>query len=65
MKLILFVVKTGLFAHDHMAFEVDRKPDEEPSIVEMTEKAIELLEKGENGYFLLVEGELKSFFIVC
>lgn len=46
----------ALLSYDHMSFEIDRKPEEEPSIIEMTEKAIELLEKGENGYFLLVEG---------
>lgn len=39
-----------------MDFEVDRKNEEQPSIVEMTQKAIELLKKGPNGYFLLVEG---------
>lgn len=41
-----------------MAYEIDRDPSVEPSIVEMTEKAIELLEKNENGYFLLVEGKI-------
>lgn len=39
-----------------MSFEIERDPQKEPSIIEMTEKAIELLEKGENGFFLLVEG---------
>ena len=41
-----------------MKFEVDRGSDEagEPSIEEMTEKAIKILQKNPKGYFLLVEG---------
>jgi alkaline phosphatase len=40
-------------------YESDRAkmiPLEEPSIVEMTEKAIRLLSRNPKGYFLLVEG---------
>ena len=29
----------------------------EPSIADMTEKAIKILQKNDNGYFLLVEGK--------
>jgi alkaline phosphatase len=29
----------------------------EPSLADMTEKAIRILSRGKNGYFLLVEGE--------
>ena len=41
-----------------MKYEVDRRSDEagEPSIEEMTEKAIKILQKNPKGYFLLVEG---------
>ena len=39
-----------------MSFEIDRAQEQEPSLIEMTQKAIELLEKNKNGYFLLVEG---------
>ena len=39
-----------------MNFEIDRNHDKEPSITEMTEKAIDLLSVNPNGYFLLVEG---------
>jgi len=41
-----------------MKYEVDRGSDEagEPSIEEMTEKAIRILQKNPKGYFLLVEG---------
>ena len=34
---------------------MDKYPDG-PSIVEMTEKAVEMLRKGDNGFFLMVEG---------
>lgn len=42
-----------------MNYEVDRENDtaEEPSIAEMTEKAIQILRKNPRGYFLLVEGD--------
>lgn len=48
----------GLFEHSHMKYERDREDDEagEPSIAEMTEKAIEILSKDEDGFFLFVEG---------
>lgn len=39
-----------------MAYEIDREESREPSIIEMTEKAIDLLSVNPNGYFLLVEG---------
>ncbi|XP_022781404.1 alkaline phosphatase-like isoform X2 [Stylophora pistillata] len=47
----------GLFEYSHMQYEVFRKENEtEPSIEEMTEKAISILKKNPKGYFLLVEG---------
>ncbi len=48
----------GLFNPSHMRFEADRNNDiaGEPSLSEMTLKAIELLEQDEDGYFLMVEG---------
>jgi alkaline phosphatase len=52
----------GLFEGGHMEYEVDRSTDlgGEPSIKEMTVKAIQLLEaasrRGSRGYFLHVEG---------
>lgn len=48
----------GLFNFGHMAYEVDRNsgPDGEPSLAEMTKKAIEILRKNPLGYFLMVEG---------
>ncbi len=49
----------GLFeANNHMQYEADRANDKagEPSLTEMTEKAIKMLEKNPKGFFLLVEG---------
>ncbi len=44
----------GLFEPSHMLYEVDRT--NEPSLTEMTEKAIQVLQRGPNGFFLMVEG---------
>jgi len=48
----------ALFEPSHMQFEADRADDPagEPSLAEMTEKAIEILSRDEDGFFLLVEG---------
>ena len=47
----------GLFNESHMQYEADRVNDiaGEPSIVEMTEKAVDILDNNPNGYFLTVE----------
>ncbi len=47
----------GLFADGFMDFEIDRIPDEEPSLLEMTHKALELLSNSAEGFFLLIETE--------
>ena len=44
----------GLFASNYMSYENDR-PTTEPSIAEMTEKAIDLLSGNEDGFFIMVE----------
>ncbi|XP_055864866.1 alkaline phosphatase, tissue-nonspecific isozyme-like [Biomphalaria glabrata] len=47
----------GLFAPSHMTYEADRLPSSvEPTLSEMTEKAIQILKKNPKGYFLLIEG---------
>ena len=49
----------GLFAEKDLAYDFDRVAEgseEEPSLAEMTEKAIEVLEKDEEGFFLMIEG---------
>lgn len=47
----------GLFEPKDMRFEVFRNDTRDPSIVEMTEKAIQILSKNPKGYFLFVEDE--------
>lgn len=50
----------GLFdqakAQGHMSYELDRDPAVEPSLSQMTAKAIDILSKNRNGFFLMVEG---------
>ena len=49
----------GLFEPSHVHYEADRLAHDkagEPSLTEMTRKAIDILKKNKNGYFLMVEG---------
>lgn len=49
----------GLFNAQHMDYEIDRNPAVEPSLSQMTAKALQLLEQDpnfDNGFFLMVEG---------
>jgi alkaline phosphatase len=46
----------ALFGEKALPYDLDRNPDEVPSLAEMTEKALEILSKQENGFFLMVEG---------
>ncbi|XP_078683100.1 alkaline phosphatase-like [Branchiostoma floridae x Branchiostoma belcheri] len=48
----------GLFEASHMKYMTDRDDSatEEPTLAEMTRKAIQILQKNANGFFLLVEG---------
>ena len=48
----------GLFNPSHMQYAADRLTDKagEPSIAQMTEKAIQILQRNPKGYFLFVEG---------
>ncbi|MDF9830113.1 alkaline phosphatase [Parabacteroides sp. PF5-6] len=46
----------ALYGDSEMAYDLDRNPDEQPSIEEMTRKALEKLSRNENGFFLMVEG---------
>lgn len=47
----------GLFDRSHMEYEVDRATDTggEPSLSDMTRKAINILSRNQKGYFLMVE----------
>ena len=48
----------GIFALDHMDADLNRREFEldQPSLAEMTAKAIELLSEDKDGFFLMVEG---------
>ncbi len=48
----------GLFEPSHMRYDTDRSrdPGGEPSLAEMTTRAIEVLRKNSKGYYLMVEG---------
>lgn len=46
----------GMFAPGAMAYEMDRSLEKEPSLAEMTKKAISVLSKNDKGFFLMVEG---------
>ncbi|MFZ3147977.1 MAG: alkaline phosphatase [Methanothrix sp.] len=48
----------GLFEGSHMQYEMERQSSNEsdPSLAEMTEKALAILSKNPKGFFLMVEG---------
>ncbi|MDR0430889.1 MAG: alkaline phosphatase [Tannerellaceae bacterium] len=46
----------ALYGDREMAYDIDRDPNEQPSLAEMTRIAIEKLSKDEDGFFLMVEG---------
>jgi len=55
------VLLVGLFNSDHMKYRLDQRregSDDEPTLADMTEKAIRILRRENKGYFLLVEGYL-------
>ncbi|MYM22052.1 sulfatase-like hydrolase/transferase [Duganella sp. FT135W] len=46
----------GLFTSSHMSYDLDRDPAKEPSLADMTTKAMDVLARNGKGYFLMVEG---------
>lgn len=46
----------GLFNMDHLSYQVDHPKDTEPSLAEMTSKALQVLDRNPKGFFLMVEG---------
>ncbi|RZS86564.1 alkaline phosphatase [Pigmentiphaga kullae] len=46
----------GLFTKSHMAYDLDRDAAKEPSLGDMTAKAIDVLSAKKKGFFLMVEG---------
>lgn len=46
----------GLFTKSHMNFDLDRDPAKEPSLSDMATKALGIVSKNPQGYFMMVEG---------
>ena len=46
----------GLFHRSQMSYDLDRFGTQEPSLADMTARAIDLLQRNANGYLLIVEG---------
>lgn len=46
----------GLFAEGGLAPELDRDTTDQPSLAEMSEKAIQVLNRNKDGFFLVIEG---------
>ncbi len=46
----------SLFGETAMSYDLDRDTTQQPSLAEMTNKAIDKLSRNENGFFLMVEG---------
>ncbi len=46
----------GMFAEESLNYDIDRDPSKEPSLAEMTQKALDTLSKNDKGFFLMVEG---------
>ena len=44
-----------------MAYELDRDNETEPSLTEMTEAAINILNNDDDGFFLMVEGRVSEY----
>lgn len=62
--ILIHISHSGLFEPKDMRFEVFRNRTRDPSIVDMTEKAIQILSKNPKGFFLFVEDEYLSFAVV-
>ncbi|ORX66851.1 alkaline phosphatase-like protein [Linderina pennispora] len=50
----------GSFALSHMDYDIDRKPEEQPSLADMSDKALRILKSAtkdsDSGFFLMIEG---------
>lgn len=47
----------GLFEPGDMPYNLERNTDTDPSLTDMVEVAIKILNKNPNGFYLLVEGD--------
>ncbi|MHA2429298.1 MAG: alkaline phosphatase [Candidatus Hermodarchaeia archaeon] len=51
----------GLFANEQMSYEYDHNPLVEPHISEMTNIALQILNREANGFFMMIEGALIDY----
>lgn len=54
----------GLFHASHMNYHPYADPNVEPTLEQMAQKAIELLQKNKDGFVLLIEGILRTIGII-
>ena len=61
----MYILFKGLFNPSHMEYELERQQDTagEPSLAEMTEKAIKILQRNEKGFFLYIESKENSHLV--
>ncbi|KAG9351160.1 hypothetical protein JZ751_025050 [Albula glossodonta] len=52
---MIIALFSGLFEPRDTRFELERNPETDPSLTEMVEKAIKILQKNPNGFYLFVE----------
>ena len=59
------VAPPGLFGASHVPYEVDRTKDnlDTPTLKQMTLKAIEILQKQDEGFVLLVRTDERELFV--
>lgn len=56
MRAVTTTPVLGVFSVSHLDYEVDRDPAAQPSLAEMTRKALELLADDAAGFFVMIEG---------
>lgn len=57
----IIILPTGLFEPKDCRYEIDRDRTTDPSLTEMVEKAVKILQKNPKGFFLFVEDECIFF----
>lgn len=51
----------GLFEPGDMLYDLERNADTDPSLTDMVEVAIKILNKNPDGFYLLVEGDFLRY----